>query len=283
MVLTIFLLTAVFIVLLFIVSGRKGFKLILSLLLTMGALIWAVVPLIVSGHNPELVVLFVGVPILVCIVYLTEGFTVLSHLSVISIILNFLFVSLLIYASVSVAHLTGITSTDDSFLGLAGINLRQLLVAGIMLGTLGILTEMVVTQVATVMEFAAASPKADNWDIYRKSYTVGIAHLGSIINTLFLVYAGVSFPLLIVYAGDGSLFSALNYEPLASEIIRTLAGTIGLIIAMPTSTLLATWWLKLRQRQITSSAPCIMQDPMLVKPELIEDSNRELENSKAIL
>ena len=114
-----------------------------------------------------------------------------------------------------------------------------------MLGTLGILTEMVVTQVATVVELMEASPDSSRAQLYANAYRVGIAHLGSIINTLFLVYAGVSFPLLIIYAGGGSSISgALNYEPLVSDIIRTLVGTIGLIIAMPTSTWLATRWLK---------------------------------------
>jgi uncharacterized membrane protein len=247
--LIVFLLSIAFLALVFIVCGKKGFRLLFALLLTMGALLWVITPLIVSGHNPELVVLLVGLPILVCIVYLTEGFTALSHLSVIGIALNFLFVSALIHVSVSAAHLTGVTSTDDSFLGLAGINLQELLTAGIMLGTLGILTEMVVTQVATVIEFIDASPESPSREIYKKSYAVGIAHLGSIINTLFLVYVGVSFSLFIVYAGGGgSLHDALNYEPLVSEIIRTLAGTIGLIVAMPTSTLLATWWLKRRPK-----------------------------------
>lgn len=244
------LLSIVFLALVFFVCGKKGFRIIAALLLTIAALLWIITPLVVSGYNPELVVLLAGLPLLGCIVYLTEGFTTLSHLSVLSVTVNFLFISVLIHGAVSAAHLTGITSTDDSFLGLAGINLPQLLTAGIMLGTLGILTEMVVTQVATVMEFAAASPDASMQEIYRQSYSVGIAHLGSIINTLFLVYAGVSLPLLIVYVGGGSsLTSALNYEPLVSEIIRTLAGTIGLIIAMPTSTALATWWLKGRSKQ----------------------------------
>jgi uncharacterized membrane protein len=242
------LLSIIFLALVFFVCGKKGFRIIFSLFVTIAALVWVITPLIVGGYNPELVVLLVALPIVVCIVYVTEGFTTLSHLSVAGVALNFLCISAVVYGAVSAAHLTGITSTDDSFLGLAGINLQQLLTAGIMLGTLGMLTEMVVTQVATVLEFAAASPNAPMREIYRQSYVVGIAHLGSIINTLFLVYAGVSLPLLIVYVGDGSsLTSALNYEPLVSDIIRTLVGVIGLIIAMPTSTALATWWQKGRQ------------------------------------
>ncbi|MDE2212973.1 MAG: YibE/F family protein [Patescibacteria group bacterium] len=241
----VFLLSILFLVLVFSVCGKKALRLLAALLFTIAALVWVITPLIVSGFNPELVVFLVGVPILVCIVYLSEGFTTLSHISTVVVLLNFLFISALTEVSVLAAHLTGVTSTDDSFLGLAGINLQELLIGGIMLGTLGILTEMVVTQVATVMEFIASNSEASEKQIFKNAYTVGVAHLGSIINTLFLVYAGVSFSLLIVYAGAGSSLSdALNYEPLVSEIIRTLVGTIGLITAMPTSTFLATWWLK---------------------------------------
>ncbi len=152
----------------------------------------------------------------------------------------------MVHFAVIAAHLTGATSTDDSFLGLAGINLQQLLSAGIMLGTLGILTEMVVTQVATVVELMEASPSASAKQLFKNAYSVGTAHLGSIINTLFF---GVRRSLLSAsyyYAGGSSLGSALSYEPVVSEIIRTLVGTIGLIIAMPSATWLATWWLKTR-------------------------------------
>ena len=244
------LLSCIFVVLLFVVCGKKAFRLLGSLVFTIIVLLWGVTPLIVGGMSPELVVLLVGLPILLCIVYFSEGFTLLSHLSIISVAVNFLLVSVLIHFAIIWAGLTGIVSTDASFLGLAGVNLQELLIAGVMLGTLGILTEMVVTQVATVIKFAETSPEATQNDMYKKSYAVGVAHLGAIINTLFLVYAGVSFPLLIIYAGSGSsLYDALNYEPLVSDILRMLAGTIGLIIAMPTSTLLATWWLRGRHKR----------------------------------
>ncbi len=242
---TVFLLSIIFLILLFIVCGKKGLRLVFSLALTIVAIIWIITPLIVHNYNPELVIFFSGLIIMLCIVYLTEGFSVLSHISVIAVALNFLIVCVLSYFSVSLAGLTGLVSTDASFLGLTGINLQELLIAGIMLGTLGILTEMVVTQIATVLEFIKSNPAAESKQIYNQSYKVGIAHLGSIINTLFLVYAGVSFPLIIIYAGSSaSLYNTLNYEPLVSEIIRMLVGTIGLIIAMPTSTTLAVWWLK---------------------------------------
>jgi len=241
----VFLLTLIFLILLFIVCGKKAFRSLISLGLTLVVLIWVVTPLILHGYSPILVIFLIAIPILALIVYFTEGFTSLSHISVIVVIFNFLVISVLIAFSVYVGHLTGLVSGDASFLGFTGVDLQQLLVAGIMLGTLGILTEMVVTQVATVIEFIQASPNATKKEIYTQAYSVGIVHLGSIINTLFLVYAGISFPLIIIYAGgNSSLSTALNYEPLVADILRILLGTIGLIISMPTSTALAIWWLK---------------------------------------
>ena len=153
--------------------------------------------------------------------------------------------SLLIDVSVKWAHLSGLVSDETSSVGATGIDLQKLLIAGIMLGTLGVLTEMVVTQVATVFELAGANERIDRTSLYRRSYSVGMAHLGSIITTLFLVYAGVSLPLLVIFmGGHSSLTHALNYEPLVDEMIRTLVGTIGLIIAMPVSTLVAIWWIE---------------------------------------
>jgi len=238
-----FILTIIFAGLLFIVCGKKGFRSLGALVLTIAALVWVVTPLILHGHSPLLVTFLVSLPVLIAIVYLTEGFTLLSHISLVAVILNFILITLLTLFAVYAGHFTGLVSGDASFLGFTGVDLQQLLAAGIMLGTLGILTEMVVTQVATVIEFRKASPHATTKEIYVQSYAVGIVHLGSIINTLFLVYAGVSLPLLIIYAGgNSSLHAALDYEPLASEIARVLVGTIGLIIAMPTSTWLAVWW-----------------------------------------
>jgi uncharacterized membrane protein len=240
---TIFILSIAFFAATFFVCGKKGLRLFLSLALTLGLLIWVITPLIVSGRDPEIVVFFTGLAIVSCIIYLTEGWTKLSHISIAVVAIDFIIISALIHFTVSLSGLTGITSTDTSFLGLTGVDLESLLGAGIMLGTLGILTEMVVTQVATVIGFIESDRPGADADIYKKSYTIGIAHLGSIINTLFLVYAGVSFPLLIIYVGAGSsLHAALNYEPLASEAIRMLDGTIGLIIAMPIATFSTIRW-----------------------------------------
>jgi uncharacterized membrane protein len=233
-------------ILLFIVCGRKGLRSLFSLGVTIVILTFAVIPLIIKGYDPVLVSFVAAIPITILIIYITEGFNTLSHLSIVLSIVNFFVITLLVNFAVLVAHFTGIVSDVSGVVGgEMGINLPKLLIAGIMFGTLGVLIEMVVTQVATVSEFTKANPTSDKKQIYKQAYGVGVTHLSSIINTLFLIYAGILLPLLIVFASDKNfIHDALNYEPLSNEIVRTLIGTIGLIIAMPTSTALATWWLK---------------------------------------
>jgi len=243
---TIFILLAIFVALLFIVCGKKGFRSLLAMITTIILLITVVIPLIIQKYDPVMVTFIASIPITLLIIYLTEGFSVLSHLSAILTILNFSVISLLIDFSVSFSKFSGIVSDISATVGgQLGINLPKLLIAAIMLGTLGALIEMVVTQVGTVIEFTKASPEANKQEIYKQSYSVGIIHLGSITNTLFLIYAGVLLPTLILFSGSQNyLYEVLNYEPISSEVVRIIIGTIGLIISMPTSTFLAVQWLK---------------------------------------
>lgn len=241
-----YLLVVLFLALLFAVCGRKGFRSLLSLTITIVILTAIAIPLIAQKYDPVTIIFIAAIPITILVIYLTEGFNILSHLSVLLTIANFFIISALIYFSISLSSFSNIVSDEASTVGgQLGINLANLLIAAIMLSTLGALIEMIVTQVGTVMELIQASPSGDKRQIYRQAYNIGVIHLGSIINTLFLIYAGVLLPTLIVFSGSQDyLYSLLNYGPVSSEIVRMLTGTIGLIIAMPTSTFFAVRWLK---------------------------------------
>ena len=214
---TVILLLILFIVLLFAVCGKKGFRSLLSLGMTVAILTATVIPLIIKGYDPVLVTFIASIPVTILIIYFTEGFNILSHLSIILTVINFLFISILINFSVSLSKFTGITSDIAATIGSQlGINLPKLLIAAIMLGTLGALIEMVVTQVGTVIELNKSNPNVDKKQIYKQSYNVGIIHLGSIINTLFLIYAGILLPTLIIFSGTQNyLYEIINYEPIS--------------------------------------------------------------------
>jgi uncharacterized membrane protein len=245
-----FLLVTVLVAALFVVCGKKGFRSLLSLGCSIAVLTLMVIHLIIYKYNPILITLVASIPITFLVIYLTEGFNRLSHVSIFLTLGTFFVISIVVDVCIKAAGFSGIVSDESMTVGgQMGINLPELLIASIMLSTLGALIEMIVTQVGTVAELIDANPDANERHIYRQSYNVGIIHLGSIINTLFLIYAGVLLPTLIVFSGSQDYLSnILNYEPASSEIFRVLMGTIGLIIAMPVSTYFAVHWLKRRSR-----------------------------------
>ena len=230
---------------LFFVSGVKGFRAFASFGISIVILSVVVIPFILQNYDPALVVIGAALPITAFVIYLTEGFNTLSHLSITLTIVNFLAISAVSWFAINTAHFTGIISDEAAMVGgTLGVDLPHLLIASIMLSSLGALIEMIVTQVGTVTELVRANGHAGMDQIYRQAYTVGVIHLNSIINTLFLIYAGVLLPTVIVFSGSHNyLYGMLSYEPVSSEIMRMLVGTIGLIIAMPTTTRFAAYWL----------------------------------------
>jgi uncharacterized membrane protein len=121
-----------------------------------------------------------------------------------------------------------------------GLDLRGLLLAGIVIGTLGILDDVTVTQVSAVHELRAADPFMPVRDLYRTGLRVGRDHVASFANTLLLAYAGASLSLLVVFTISGSgLVGTLTNGVVAEEIVRTLVSSIGLVAAVPLTTALA--------------------------------------------
>jgi uncharacterized membrane protein len=150
---------------------------------------------------------------------------------------------------VNLAKLTGAASEDILFLfNIEGatINLKGLLLAGIIIGALGVLDDVVIAQISTAEEIASSNVSYRFKEIFTKTYRVGVSHVSSMTNTLFLAYAGVSLPLLILFISGESPFQSVEYiintELIATEIIRTLSGTIGLIFSVPVATFLASWY-----------------------------------------
>ncbi len=248
-----YLLTVIFCLIVLAVGGWKGGRSLLSLVLSFFVIIKFVIPLIVSGYSPLLVSLFGSFIILGLLIYVTEGFSIKSHLAMVS-----MFFSLAATLGLSVlfsglARLTGLASEEAGFLiGLTDspINFRGLLLAGFLIGAVGVLDDVVVGQIEAVRQIKEANPYMSFWKLFRSAYKVGNTHLSAIVNTLFLVYAGASLPLLILFSlGENSSITfsgALNNELIATEIVRTLVGSIGVALSIPISTLLAAKWLKIK-------------------------------------
>jgi len=246
---SLWIIAIVFALALVIVGRIKGLRSLLALLLTFFVIIKYIIPQILAGASP-LVTTFIGsIAILLIIIYVTEGWRARSHISVISIFFSLIITILISWLFVSLTKLTGAASEDILFLvniGEQAINFKGLLLAGVIIGALGVLDDVVISQVSTVEQIVRVNNSLNKKQIFRHAYKVGVSHIASMTNTLFLAYAGVSLPLLILFVSGESAFAgwsqAVNSELIATEIVRTLAGSIGLILSVPIATFIAVRW-----------------------------------------
>jgi uncharacterized membrane protein len=247
-------LVLIFITIVLIIGGLKGLMSLLSLMVSFVAIVYVLVPLVFAGYNPLLVGIVISVIILFSIIYLTEGWNKKSHVSVVSI-----FISLLVAAGLSIVfgHLSRLSGTSQEevvFLIDAikkPINFYYLLLASIIIGALGVLDDIVVGQVEAVSQIKIANPSLKATDVFVMSMKVGRAHLGAIINTLFLTYASVALPLILLFSVKQEPFltfsQVVNHEDIATEIVRTLVGAISLCLAAPIATFLAVKYIKVKK------------------------------------
>ncbi|MDF1703898.1 MAG: YibE/F family protein [Aeromicrobium sp.] len=222
--------------------GRwRGLTALAGLVVTFAILFWFIVPAILDGESPLLVALVGSAAIMVSVLYLTHGFTLTTTVALLGTVASFVLTGLLAYLAVAALHLTGVT--DDLSMAVEttyGIDARGLLLAGIVIGSLGVLDDITVTQAATVGELARANPGYGSRQLYGSANRVGRAHIASVVNTIILAYAGSSLPVLVLVAADaGSLGAAVTDQFLAQEIVRSLVATLGLVAAVPITTGLA--------------------------------------------
>ncbi len=243
------LLAGLFLLVLLAIGRFKGLRALIALAASFIVIVKYIIPQVLAGSSPLAVTLIGSIAILLIIIYVTEGWRARSHLSVASIVLSLVLTVFISNLFVALARLTGAASENVLFLyNIGGItlNLQGLLLAGIIIGTLGVLDDVVISQVATVEQLSHAQSSFSAAELFKRGYRVGVSHIASMANTLFLAYAGVSLPLLILFISGQSAFAswqqALNTELIATEIVRTLAGSIGLIMAVPISTIIASWW-----------------------------------------
>jgi len=234
---------AVFVV---IVGKLKGLRALIVLVLTFLIVLKFIIPYILAGKSPLIVSIVGSLVILLVATYLTEGFNRRSHIAVSAIFISLVITGLLSILFISLANLTGFTSEDVMFLVSSStggaINIKGLLLAGIIIGALGVLDDVVIAQIVLVEELSNVNKKLNNYELYKKAMVVGVSHLASMANTLFLAYAGASLPLLILFSshtGALTLMQALSTEAIATEVVRTFVGSIGLVLAIPIATVLA--------------------------------------------
>jgi len=248
---TLYWIALLFALVVVLVGRLKGLRALIVLALTFFIILKFIVPQILAGKDPLFITIIGSLIILFLAVYITEGFKRISTISIFSILISLIITGLLSLWFTAITNLTGFASEESLYLiGLSGgdINIKGLLLAGIIIGALGVLDDVVISQVSLVNELKISNPELNKKQIYQKAMRVGVSHLSSMTNTLFLAYAGAALPLLILFGVNEPPFLSFNQvidnEMIATEIVRTLTGSIGLILAVPIATFLAVQFIK---------------------------------------
>jgi uncharacterized membrane protein len=219
------------------VASLAGLGACFTLLLTF------VLPAIVGGRPPLLVAVVGAATVMFVIMYLVHGVSVRTSVAILGTLGALVLTGLLGYAGTGLAHLTGFVGTEERLLWSfdPDLDLRGVLLAGIIIGSLGVLDDVTVSQSATVGEIARADPRLSRRKLYLAGTRVGRAHIASVVNTLVLAYAGASLPLLllIVATAGRSAGDVVATEAIAQEIVRSAVATVGLVAAVPLTTALA--------------------------------------------
>jgi uncharacterized membrane protein len=235
-------LVALFVLAVVAFGGWQGIRSLIGLAVTFAVIIGFIVPAILRGHSPVLVALVGAMAIMLVSLYLSHGLGRKTTAAVIGTALALGLTAALTAGFVAATSLTGLASEEaqNASFQVGGLSMRGLLLAAIIIGGLGVLDDVTVSQASLVFELRRADPTASFRALVRSALAVGRDHIAATVNTLFLAYAGASLPLLVLFTTGGAGFGEVaTAEVAAVEVVRTLCGSVGLIAAVPLTTMLA--------------------------------------------
>ncbi len=237
-------LSVLFIALTLIFGGKQGMRGLVSLVGSLVLIAFVLLPAIAHGYSP--VVVSIGVSSLIIILgsYVTHGFNKTTTSAVIGMIITVSCIGLFAHYSIGASGLTGFESDESTYLHFNShgtLDLAGLLLGGILIGLLGVMYDAAIGQSISVEELHRIAPHIDRKTIYTRALRIGREHIGALVNTLAIAYVGASLPLLLLfYISTESFFVIINREVFSAEIVRSLVGSIGLILTVPITTLVAT-------------------------------------------
>lgn len=238
------LIAAFFAVVTVAIGRERGLRALLGLALSGVVIGGFIMPQILAHRDPVLVTL-VGTSLLLAVtLYLIQGWNVIGHTALLGMLVSLGVTAALALLASRIAYLTGFGTEETLFLQAAGVGLqmRGLLLAGMILGAAGVLDDVIIAQAVTVFELSSADTSLHPLALYRRGMRIGVTHLASMINTLVLAYASTALPLLILfYLYPEPWYLTINRELIAEEIIRALVGSVGLMLAVPLTTAVAAW------------------------------------------
>jgi uncharacterized membrane protein len=269
------LLAGIFAIAVVAVGRIRGVFALASLAVSFLVLTFFILPAILQGSNPLLVAVVGSSTIMLIALYVCHGLTARTSVAVLGTLISLLLIGLLGSVFIDWANLTG--NTDD-YTGLIhglypDIQMSGLLLAGVVIGSLGVLDDVTVTQTSAVWELHQANPTLGVRGLYQAGIRIGRDHIASVVNTLVLAYAGAALPMLLLFTiAESSVGTVFNTELVAEEIVRTLVGSIGLVASVPVTTGLAALMVSADRPTAGAAAPA--GAPVDAEPATVVRNNR---------
>jgi uncharacterized membrane protein len=235
-------LAALFVVVVLAFARWRGALSLAGLGVSLALVLVFVVPAILDGKEPLLVAVVGSMAIAIVTIPLAHGWGPKTLAALLGTAASLILTALLALLFTDLTHLTGLVSEEAIFLqvGNADVSLQGLLLAGMVIGALGVLDDVTISQASTVLALRRANMALGFRELFARALNVGRDHVSATVNTLVLAYVGAALPILLIFsAADLGVTNAANLEVVAKEIVATLVGSIGLIAAVPVTTALA--------------------------------------------
>jgi uncharacterized membrane protein len=236
------LLAVIFVIAVIALGRWKGLRALVGIVISFGVILFFLLPSLLRDNPAVPVALVATIVIAFLALYLAHGVNITTTVALVGTLASLFVIAFLSLVFVELTRLTGLAAEEAQVLRVTAeaLDLRGLLIAGIIVGALGVLDDVTVTQVSAVAELRRANPDLTRWELYTSAVRIGRDHIASTVNTLVLAYAGASLPLLLLFVQRDQPWARIGAsEIVAIEIVRTLVGSIGLVLAVPVTTGLA--------------------------------------------
>lgn len=238
------LLAGLFVLTVALFGGAQGLRGLLSLIASVLFMIYVLLPSMMAGYSPIAVSIICASAIVILGSYITHGFSRMTTTAVLGMIVTIVLSGVLAWLAIRWTRMTGFAAEEATYLLLntrGTIDLAGLYLGGILIGLLGVLYDAAIGQSVAVEELRRADPQASSQHVISRALRMGREHIGALVNTLAIAYVGASLPLLLFFYGAQveDVYELVNREIFASEIVRIIVSSIGVILVVPITTVIA--------------------------------------------
>ncbi|WP_082618132.1 YibE/F family protein [Oerskovia sp. Root22] len=236
------LLAIAYAVLVLAVARLRGLAALAGLAVALVVIGQFTLPALLSGQSSLYVALVTSSAVMFVVLYVAHGFTARTSTAMVGTLVGLALTAVLAAWGARTSHITGLTSEEALWLPsyAPAIDLQGIAICGIVLAGMGVLNDVTITQASTVWELRALAPGASRRELFSRAMRIGRDHIASTVYTIAFAYVGAALPLLMaVWLSDQALGVSLTSGEIAEEVVRTLVGSIGLVLAIPLTTAIA--------------------------------------------